>query len=101
MSADTLIPIILFDGVNEIALPRHAELHHIAVEGYEVSLLFKASDETETEYRQFYVSFNNAPTDYDQGILRLLTSVEFMDGASLAMVYEVYPYESSALPSTL
>ena len=93
MATDSFVSIILFDGFNEIALPKAATLHQIEINGYEISLQFKTNQESEIEYRNYYVAFNNAPMDYDQGILRLLKAIEFADGTSLAMVYEVYPYE--------
>lgn len=93
MTTDRLTMIILFAGFNEVVLPKAATLHHIQIKGYEVSLFFTVDRNAEIEYRQFYVAFNNEPTDHDQGILRLLKTVQFPDGTSTAMVYEVYPYE--------
>ncbi|UFH54864.1 hypothetical protein [Spirosoma sp. KNUC1025] len=95
MNTDLLITIILFSGFNEVSLPKNAMLYDSDVNGYEVSLRFKAEQDNEIEYRQFYVSFNNVPTDYNEGILHLLRTFQFTDGTSSAMVYEVYPYESS------
>ncbi|WP_461080397.1 hypothetical protein [Spirosoma flavus] len=91
----TDLRIILFVGFNEVALPREAQIGAIDLEGYEVSLLVKSGAETELTYRQFYVAFDQAPIDYTQGILRLLKTLQCPDGASLAMVYEVYPYDPS------
>ncbi|WP_338870704.1 hypothetical protein WBJ53_23465 [Spirosoma sp. SC4-14] len=92
MAIDPFVSIILFGGFNEVALPRNAQLYEVEVNGYEVSLLFKVDTNVAIEYRQFYVAFNNAPTDYEHGILRLLKRLPFKDGTSIAMIYEVYPY---------
>lgn len=89
----TDLTIILFAGFNEVALPKGAQLGTIETDGYQVSLRIKAGPETELTYRQFYVAFDQMPTDYSQGILRLLKTLPFADGSSSAMVYEVYPYD--------
>ncbi|WP_020598065.1 hypothetical protein [Spirosoma panaciterrae] len=89
----TDLTIILFAGFNEVALPKGAQLGDIETDGFEVSLQVKSGNETEVTYRQFYVAFNQTPTDYNQGILRLLKTIQFSDGTTSAMVYEVYPYK--------
>lgn len=91
----TDLRITLFAGFNEVALPREAQLGAIELDGYEVSLLVKSGAETELTYRQFYVAFDQTLIDYTQGILRLLQTLPCPDGTSLAMVYEVYPYNPS------
>ncbi|GAB3935268.1 hypothetical protein [Larkinella terrae] len=95
MIPDELNTIILFPGFNEVTLPKDAELIDIRIEGYQVNMLFKTKGEPASVNRQFYAAFNSAPTDYTQGILRLLKKIEFSDGTSMAMIYEVYPYEGS------
>ncbi|GAB4025430.1 hypothetical protein [Spirosoma gilvum] len=91
----TDLTITLFAGFNEVALPKGSQLGAIEMDGYEVSLQVKSGGETELTYRQFYVAFNQTPTDYNQGILRLLKTLQFSDGTTSAMVYEVYPYQPS------
>ncbi|WP_080056239.1 hypothetical protein [Spirosoma aerolatum] len=91
----TDLTITLFAGFNEVGLPKGSQLGAIDTDGYEVSLQVKSGSETEITYRQFYVAFNQTPTDYNQGILRLLKTLQFSDGTTSAMVYEVYPYEPS------
>ncbi|MGV3556950.1 hypothetical protein [Larkinella arboricola] len=95
MTADEFTTIILFAGFNEVNLPQAAQLVDMQIDGYQVSLVFKATGSAATEYRQFYVAFNSGPTDYSQGVLRLLEKIEFSDGTSTAMIYEVYPYDES------
>jgi|GEM_PF-7035838 len=90
MQGDQYLSVILFDGFNEVSLPGDAVLSQVEVQGYEVSLRFRTNGVASPVYRRFYVAFNNAVTDYDQGILRLITSVAFPDGTTVAMVYEVY-----------
>lgn len=89
------LTILLFAGFNEVALPQGAELVAVQIEGYQVSLRFKIIGGAASEYRQFYVAFNSGPTDYNQGILRLLKKIDFPDGTSTAMIYEVYPYDEN------
>lgn len=90
MQDDQFLTIILFGGFNEVSLPGDAVLDHVDVTGYELSLHFRTRAEADPVYRRFYVAFNNEPTDYDQGTLRLITSVAFKDGSTVAMLYEVY-----------
>lgn len=91
----TDLRITLFAGFNEVALPKGAQPGTLETNGYEVSLLVKSDPEAGITYRQFYVAFNQTPTDYTQGILRLLKTIQFPNGTSSAMVYEVYPYDPS------
>lgn len=93
----TDLRIILYAGFNEIALPKGSQLGAMDTDGYEVGLLVKLASETEMTYRQFYVAFNHTPTDYNQGILRLLKTLQYAQGRSSVMVYEVYPYDSAFL----
>ncbi|GAB3277257.1 hypothetical protein GCM10027347_51150 [Larkinella harenae] len=95
MNPDQSITIILFAGFNEVALPEDAQLVDVQIDGYQASLVFKTKRASANVYRQFYIAFNSAPTDYTQGVLRLLKKIEFSDGTSMAMIYEVYPYEES------
>ncbi|MFD1143630.1 hypothetical protein ACFQ4C_21055 [Larkinella insperata] len=93
MNPDQLTTILLFAGFNEVTLPEGARLLDVHVDGYQVSLAFKTSASAPSVYRQFYVAFNSAPTDYTQGVLRLIKKIDFADGTSTAMIYEVYPYD--------
>ncbi|GAB3335214.1 hypothetical protein GCM10027299_44020 [Larkinella ripae] len=95
MTAARQITIILFAGFNEVALPRDAQLIDVRVDGYEVNLVFKTGGAVATQYRQFYIAFNSSLTDFTQGVLRLLKKIDFADGTSTAMIYEVYPYEEN------
>lgn len=96
MNSDFQLTTILFAGFNEVELPKNAQLVAVEVDGYEVSLQFKVEPGQPRVYRQFYVAFNSGPTDYTQGVLRLLKKIDFADGTSTAMIYEVYPYQESA-----
>ncbi|WP_128543361.1 hypothetical protein [Larkinella soli] len=93
MSSESSMTVVLFPGFNEVSLPQDARLSGVETDGYEVSLVFETDPEETFLVRQFYLAFNSGPTDYSQGVLRLLKSISFPDGTSTAMIYEVFPYE--------